>query len=57
MRKQYIPPVFEEINIDKQISLVMMSGNAPGDVPNDPQFREKKDDDKKKDDHFASPFE
>ncbi len=34
---------------------MMNSGNAPGDIPNDPQFN-KGEDEKKKDKPMESPF-
>ncbi len=56
MRKNYVPPFLEEIQIDKHISLIMMSGNGSGEIPPDPIFN-KGEDTKKEDQAFGSPFE
>jgi hypothetical protein len=56
MKRQYSIPLFEEIIIDNTISLVMMTGNGGGDPPNDPEFSNKKENDKDKDNALESPF-
>ena len=56
MKRTYSSPVLEQIIIDKQISMVMMS-NGPGGTPENPNFDEGSAPDKKeKDKPMDSPF-
>lgn len=53
-KKKYTKPEFHEVNIDRDISLVMMSttGGAPPTEPENAMYT-----DTQTDDPFASPFE
>jgi hypothetical protein len=50
-KKKYSTPEFHEITIDRDISLVMMTGAPPGE-PENAMYT-----DTQSDDPFASPFE
>lgn len=56
MKLYYNHPVFMEIVIDNEITLVMMTGSGSGEIPGNPQF-DTKEQDKNEDDPFKSPFE
>ena len=51
-KKKYTKPEFHEVNIDRDISLVMMSTSAPPGEPENAMYT-----DTQTDDPFASPFE
>lgn len=56
MKTTYTSPAFTEILIDKNISLVMATGNGSGEIPESPSFKND-DDDKRESEPFKSPFE
>jgi hypothetical protein len=56
-KKTYTSPKFTMITIDSDISLVMATGNSPGEVPGDPSFDNKDREHYYHEDPFVSPFE
>lgn len=53
--RTYLSPIFNVIKIDQEISLVMTSGEAPPQAPNEGTGNS--GDDKNKDDSFKTQFD